>query len=96
MKSTAMAQWHGGEELGCSMHDCGVKNLYRVHSRLFSDFYLTANKKDNTLPSSKDFLSSPTFDTENPRLLWIQHQDDYPQLFRMGLDILAVLTSNGC
>ena len=45
-------------------------------------------------PRCKDeleqFTTSSTVDTENPRLWWIQHQKDYPQLSRMALDLLAI------
>lgn len=38
----------------------------------------------------EEFLSSSTIETENPRLWWIQHQKDYPQLSCMALDLLAI------
>ena len=36
------------------------------------------------------FTTCSTIETENPRLWWIQHQKDYPQLSRMALDLLAI------
>ena len=38
----------------------------------------------------EEFISITTIDVENPRLWWIQHKKDYPQLSRMALDILAI------
>lgn len=36
------------------------------------------------------YISSATIDIDNPRLWWIQHQKDYPQLSKMALNILAI------
>lgn len=38
----------------------------------------------------EEFTSCCTIETENPRLWWIQHEKDYPQLSCMALDLLAI------